>query len=329
MLIKWAFGILATLVYLAVGFYPFNWVFRAPTFNNERAELTSDGYTFSKPGIAYSNTAPEWVLKAVDGSFIEIDLEVKAAHNQQFGPARIFTVSENQNLRNLTIAQEGEDLIVRMRNPDTGLNGIPPYVVKRVFSSSAWHRIKLSFTTSALTIHVDESKPPLYVTLPEKPFSQWDLNYKLALGNELTFDRPWLGTIRRATVRAGEESIDYTFPGLLNVPDSYEIPRKSRPLLQTLVAGSGIGDVFDHLINLFGFIPYGLVIFYLNSGRSWVFAASLCLGLSLTIEIGQLIVVTDRVPSLMDLALNTLGGMIGALLGEHYLSSHYHRYREK
>jgi glycopeptide antibiotics resistance protein len=95
------------------------------------------------------------------------------------------------------------------------------------------------------------------------------------------------------------------------------------------VAGSGIGDVFDHLINLFGFIPYGLVIFYLNSGRSWVFAASLCLGLSLTIEIGQLIVVTDRVPSLMDLALNTLGGTTGALLGEHYLSSHYHRYREK
>lgn len=102
-----------------------------------------------------------------------------------------------------------------------------------------------------------------------------------------------------------------------------------RPVFQVLLAGFSAGNMFDYMINLFGFIPYGLVIFYLNSGRSWMFATSLCLGLSLTIETGQLLVFTDRVPSLVDLALNTLGGMFGAWLGESYLSRHYHRFRVK
>ncbi|WP_226989269.1 VanZ family protein [Desulfuromonas sp. TF] len=328
MSIKWAVGILITLMYLAVGFYPFNWVYRAHTFNNEKAVLTAAGYNFSGPGIACADTSPEWVQKTIDGTPLEIDLEIKAAHLRQFGPARIFTLSKDPYFRNLTIAQEDEDLIVRMRNPETGLNGIPPYVVKGVFSSSSWHRIKVSITTSALRIHVDESTP-LYVPLPEKPFSQWDLTYNLALGNELTFDRPWLGSIRRATVRSGKESIEYTLPGMLNVPDRYEVPRKPRPLLQTLLGGSGTGDILDYMINFFGFIPYGLMIIFLNSGRSWVFATILCLVLSLTIETGQLLVVTDRVPSLVDLTLNTLGGMSGAWMGEISLSRCSPRFKVK
>lgn len=327
MSIKWATGILITLLYLAIGFYPYKWVFKADRFNNELIELSAEGYKFKGPGIAYSNMPPEWVKTAIDSSPLEIDLEIRAARKRQFGPARIFTLSENPYLRNLTIAQEGEDLVVRMRNPETDLNGIPPYVVKGIFSSSAWHRIKLSIARSTLTIHADEST--LYINLPEKPLSHWDLTCKLALGNELTFDRPWLGSIRRATVRTGEDSIDYTFPGLLNAPDIYEIPRKSRPVIQTLLAGSAIGDVSDYLINLFGFIPYGFVIFYLNSRRSWKFATSICLGLSLIIEFGQLIAVTDRVPSLVDLTLNTIGGMFGAWMGENSLSRHYPIFRVK
>jgi glycopeptide antibiotics resistance protein len=60
-----------------------------------------------------------------------------------------------------------------------------------------------------------------------------------------------------------------------------------------------------------------------------VIATILCLGVSLIIEVGQLLVFSDRVPSFTDLALNTLGGMFGAWLGENYLSRHYHRIRGK
>jgi hypothetical protein len=51
-----------------------------------------------------------------------------------------------------------------------------------------------------LRIEVD-GKTCLRKTLPMAPLVDWNPNYLLAVGNELTTDRRWLGTIEQASVR--------------------------------------------------------------------------------------------------------------------------------
>jgi hypothetical protein len=60
---------------------------------------------------------------------------------EQTGPARIVSNSVDFNRRNLTIAQDGEDLVVRIRTPHTGRNGSrPELVVPDVFKEHGLRR---------------------------------------------------------------------------------------------------------------------------------------------------------------------------------------------
>jgi len=78
----------------------------------------------------------------------------------QTGPARIVSNSVDFNRRNLTIAQAGEDLIVRIRTPHTGGNGSrPELVVPEVFKEHGLRRdILVSYDGAALRAAVAGSR---------------------------------------------------------------------------------------------------------------------------------------------------------------------------
>jgi hypothetical protein len=78
----------------------------------------------------------------------------------QAGPARIVSNSADFNRRNLTIAQDGQDLIVRIRTPHTGSNGSrPEFVVPRVFAERGRRRdILLSYDGATLRAGVAGSR---------------------------------------------------------------------------------------------------------------------------------------------------------------------------
>ena len=59
-------------------------------------------------------------------SQMTVALEVTTADLRQYGPARIVTISEDPHLRNLTIGQDGPDLVLRVRSHLTGDNGTSP-----------------------------------------------------------------------------------------------------------------------------------------------------------------------------------------------------------
>ncbi len=75
----------------------------------------------------------------------------------------------------------------------------------------------------------------------------------------------------------------------------------------------------DLVINLLGFVPLGALLTLLWPGLSIRGAASVCAGLSFVIEAGQL-VAPGHYPSVVDLALNTLGGALGCWLAHRLLS---------
>lgn len=86
-------------------------------------------------------------------SQFSILLSFSADTTFQYGPARIFSVSKGPSLRNLTIGQEGDDLVVRIRTPLNGLNGATsPWLVRNYFSGSSEREVILSYRHSGIEL---------------------------------------------------------------------------------------------------------------------------------------------------------------------------------
>lgn len=75
----------------------------------------------------------------------------------------------------------------------------------------------------------------------------------------------------------------------------------------------------DLVLNLFGFVPLGALLALLWPRMSRSLATFLCGGLSFLIETGQLML-PGHYPSIVDLTLNTLGGVLGWRLARLLLS---------
>jgi len=307
-------------IYLIAGLYPFQ--FKTPwsqQLDNGVVSTPDQALHFLSPGIAYTKDAPSWLPHAIAASSLELSLEVRTAEREQEGPARIFTLSLNPFFTNLTVAQQGTSLSVRMRNRYTNLSGRPDYWVSEVFSDRDWHQIDIRITSKTLEIRIDKNTFAA-IPLPDRPFESWNPSYRLALGNELSGDRPWRGSIRKAVVRIRDKSFDYLVPNALHVPESFIIEStKAIHLVPFINAQYSRANFVDWTINLFGFMPFGWLLVMYRRPRPGVFLAIiLSAGVSATIEASQLFLLADRSPSTEDLILNTFGGAIGAWLGKHY-----------
>ena len=311
--------VVTILVYWYFGFYPFHLKMPIEIETNSVFHPTSDEIRFDRPGIGYTLYPPEWLESAIAKSKLDIDLEFQTMDIEQYGPARILTLSQDPHSRNLTIGQEGTDLILRLRTDVTNENGFPPYRIENVLKDRAWHHLHISITPNKLSMFVNNSDAVTTI-LPKNPLHPWSPNYQLALGNEFTHNRPWLGNIRRAVIESGEWKTDYAVKGTLHFPKflisvraNYQLIPFSQKIFNSYV-------VLDWVVNLFGFIPFGLLIILISKRQlSILKAMAICALLSLSIEIGQLFLV-GRVTEVEDLILNTLGGAVGALMGFHLIS---------
>lgn len=312
---KWPLAAWAAFVYWTVGFYPFRWSLPFKTYDNAAKLNAEGGWHFSEPGIVKTPAAPQWLAEVINRSSLQIILEVRPAHHSQFGPARILSISQDPYSRNLTIAQEGTDLVLRLRTPLTSLNGMPSYQIEDVFAHSGWQRIEVLIHSGKVQVQIN-GEPCIAAQLPAHALWSWAHHYILALGNEVTFDRPWLGDIRRAEIHVGEMGLDYASAGLLDAPKRYYVPR-SNCLLQIVPLFCGELDqdrLLDWLTNLIGFVPFGLIVARVFPHRGMVQTAALAsFGLSLSIEVGQLFL-PARFPTSEDLLLNSVGGALGAIL---------------
>jgi uncharacterized repeat protein (TIGR01451 family) len=139
------------------------------------------------------------VIAACQGSNeITIEAWVKPANTTQEGPARIVTLSSDLYNRNFTLGQglwggrPGARYDVRLRTTATDDSGLPSLTTPD--GSLTTELTHVVYTRDAL----GEAK--IYVNGAEQAsgtvggdFSNWDAGFRLALANELTGDRPWLG----------------------------------------------------------------------------------------------------------------------------------------
>ncbi len=308
-------------LYGTIGLTPFR-LEGLPRIVRNGTVLTEDGGVhFSTPGQARTERPPAWLEAAIEHSSIDIELEILSAEGQQCGPARILSISRSTSLRNLTIAQQQDDLIVRLRTRDTSLNGEPHYIVRHVFADSLFHTIHVRIRGKTFELTLDGTLVEKD-TLPDHPLANWDPGQHLILGNEVGGHRSWLGVVRRVVVRVQDETFDYSDLDSLSTPGWYlalgatpECPelesRKDTSEAETRSAGHAA----DATRNFIGFAPLGFFLALLWRRFSIVRIIAACAVMSAAIEIGQ-IYIQGRNPQILDFVLNLLGGISGVVLLE-------------
>ena len=303
--------VLVTLVlgaYLFLALAPFRWV--PPRRAINAATVGPGGLTFAAPGLARTRDAPGWLEQASALGTVQLDLRLRTHGPAVRNAARIFTVSRDYHFRNLSLDQEGTDLVLRLRRPGSTPNGKPAYRVAGALGDTSWHEVQVAIVPGSLRITVD-GRLALAQALPERPLLSWDHRYPVAIGNELHGNLPWRGEVARAVVEVGSERLDYARPGLLELPDRFWAFANSPTwLFEDFVFPESLDD---WVANFVAFVPLGFLLAALGGKReSWRRALVLCAVASLLVEVAQGFF--SRHPSTMDWVLNTLGGGVGAAM---------------
>jgi len=123
---------------------------------------------------------------------VAIEAWVKLANATQDGPARIVTLSSDPHHRNFTLGQDGGTYDVRLRTTATDDNGTPSLTATGgSLATELTHVVYTRDASGVARIYVDGVERGSRTVGGD--LSNWNGDYRLALANELTEDRPWLG----------------------------------------------------------------------------------------------------------------------------------------
>ena len=121
---------------------PTGWRLRT-TGEPSAPNLSPDGLEVGPERWMQSDAPADGISRRIDAAdSFTLLVDATTASPTQAGPARLLSISSDPQHRNLTIAQEGSDLVVRVRTAFTGDNGISPeFVLPDVFRDDASRRL--------------------------------------------------------------------------------------------------------------------------------------------------------------------------------------------
>lgn len=293
--------VLALLTYAAFGTFPFVWA--SPRLDNSAA-WHEGALSLQQPGLATTApVAPAWLEQVKQSDTLQVHLIARPSQLQE-GPARLFSIARDRFVRNLEIGQAMDALSVRVRTTVTDDSGTPPIVIPHVFSAGQRCDLRLTLEPGRLQVFADGRVVASQV-LPAHALRSWSREYSLNLGNDPTGNGAWLGEIEKAEVTVAGQSIDYADP------QRTVLPRRLRSYYNAPRLLPGVPfEPRDFLVNLFGFVPFGALLAWSRPGRRRRCEVPAIVLLSLAIEVSQYWS-PYRYPSINDLMLNTLGGVLG------------------
>ncbi len=138
---------------------------------------------------------------------LSVEVWIHPASIKQTGPARLVTLSRNSNERNFTLGQDGDKVEARLRTTGTTTNGMPAVASKgKAVGNNRLHVVYTRDRSGRARIYLDGR-----LNVEQSvggATSNWDRNFQLALANELSQDRPWLGTYRLVAIYGRELTSD-------------------------------------------------------------------------------------------------------------------------
>jgi VanZ family protein len=136
----------------------------------------------------------------IRGSGLTLELWLETEDQYQFGPARILSYSIDPALRNFTIGQTSDQLVIRLRTTETSLNGTNPHlIVDSTFDNRSLQHVVITYDFSEQIVHINSEQRTRSEIL-NGDFSNWDPACRLVIGNEVTGNRPWKGKLYYAAV---------------------------------------------------------------------------------------------------------------------------------
>lgn len=138
-----------------------SWRQNSPTTQDQRGvSLDSNHWLETKSSVALMTQ------KIAATSQFTLGAVVATADIMQHGPARIISLSADDENRNFTLGQKGSDLVFRVRTPITGKNATSYQLnVPDVFGDTNNHQLLLTYKGSILQIYIDGVKQPYALKL--------------------------------------------------------------------------------------------------------------------------------------------------------------------
>ena len=207
-----------------------------------KVEWGRNGLTIKDSTLVTQTSSAKGLADAIRKSkAITIEAWITPANTSQNGPARILTFSSGSGERNFTLGQDGDKYEVRFRRKGSDANGLPGLATPAGVVEP--RRTHVIFTRDA------KGKARLFIDAEEVAsadlkgeLSDWKDDYKLALGNETTRDRPWRGTLHLVAVydRAlTPEEVRSGGPGQVQRYDLASVPSRGGLLTQGSVLTVG------------------------------------------------------------------------------------------
>lgn len=169
---------------------------------------TSDGLVVHKPARIFTTEPPHALIEALQRTHqITIEAWITPHDLQQNGPARIVTFSRDTSTRNFTLGQEKKKYDARLRTNKTDRNGMPSISTKDgQVTTQRTHVVYTKDDDGVARLYIDGKLSAERKGLGD--FSNWDDDMVFGLANEVTGDRPWLGTLHSVAIYDRELSAE-------------------------------------------------------------------------------------------------------------------------
>ncbi len=166
----------------------------------ENVSWTDDGLIVGKPTRIFTTEPPRPMTAALrKTNQITIEAWITPQNIKQEGPARIVTFSRDTSNRNFTLGQEKRKYDARLRTNKTDRNGMPSVSTKDgQVKTQRTHVVYTKDSDGAARLYIDGKLAGERKGLGD--FSNWDGEMVLGLANEVTGDRPWLGTLHSVAI---------------------------------------------------------------------------------------------------------------------------------
>jgi len=133
-------------------------------------------------------------------SQLTVEAVLTPANLTDSGPARIVTFSSSASSRNFTLGQDEDELVFRLRTPQTGGNGVEPQVTLCRLKAGKPTHVIVSYLPGRLDGYID-GKRVLTTGDVGGDFANWEVQH-LLFGDEWSDGRDWTGRLEGVSIYA-------------------------------------------------------------------------------------------------------------------------------
>lgn len=148
-------------------------------------------------GTTELRNLPDEVLAAFKASNeLSLMVYLHTDHADQRGPARIVSFSRDAALRNFTLGQQRDQLVMRLRTSETDLNGLPQ-INLGLLRPNTVNRLVFTYRPGEAKLYRDGRE--VQIRNLQGDFSNWSDHF-IVLGNEKTGGRAWQGRLEAVQI---------------------------------------------------------------------------------------------------------------------------------